>query len=130
MQVTDHYSPLDEPICPQTQVEVREILEEMCEKRIINGKQKEYLLGSSRPRRFYLLPKIHKNPNSWSVPNKIPPGRPIVSDCSSETYHTAEFVEYHLNSISRKHKSYLQDTYDLIQKTKISKSPLMLYSLP
>lgn len=120
LQITDHYSPLDEPIYPQTQGEVREILEEMYDKEVISGKQKEYLLGPGipRPRRFYLLPKIHKNSNSWTVPKKVPPGRPIVSDCSSETYHTAEFVEYHLNAISQKHKSYLKDTYDFINKTK------------
>lgn len=120
LQILDHYSPLSEPIYPQTQIEVREILEEMYEKELISGKQKEYLLGPGipRPRRFYLLPKIHKKTDSWTVPHKIPPGRPIVSDCDSETYHTAEFVEYHLNAISQKHQSYLKDTYDFISKTK------------
>uniref|UniRef100_A0A672MJB1 Reverse transcriptase domain-containing protein n=1 Tax=Sinocyclocheilus grahami TaxID=75366 RepID=A0A672MJB1_SINGR len=122
---TEHYSPLTEPIYPQTQKEVGEILEEMYENRIISGKQKEYLLGlgSPRARRFYLLPKIHKNSKSWSIPDRVPPGRPIVSDCNSETYNIAEFIEFYLSPISQKHASYLKDTYDFIQKTKDLKIP-------
>ncbi len=122
---TEHYSPLTEPIYPQTRKEVEEILEEMYDNKIISGKQKEYLLGpgSPRARRLYLLPKIHKTPQNWSKPNKVPPGRPIVSDCSSETYNIAEFIEFHLSPISQKHKSYLKDTYDFIEKTRELKIP-------
>ncbi len=105
---------------PQTSLEIRNILEEMCDKGVISGKQNNYLLGSGtpRPRRFYLLPKIHKDPENWSKAFKIPPGRPIVSDCDSESYYTAEFIEYFLGPISQKHESYLKDTYDFLQKTK------------
>lgn len=62
LAVTQQYCPLEEPMYPQTMVEVKPILDEMCEKGIINGRQKKYLLGTEtpRPRKFYLLPKIHK----------------------------------------------------------------------
>lgn len=65
---------------------VEEILNEMVDKK------KKNLLWDSlpRPKRFYLLPKIHKEPEEWRLPGEIPQGRPIVSDCNSETYHTAE----------------------------------------
>jgi len=118
LAVSEHYRPLKEPIFPQTQSEVKEILEEMCSQKIINIHQKNYLVGegSPRPRRFYLLPKIHKEPEKWSVPHEIPPGRPIVSDCNSETYFTAEYIEHFLNPLSTKHPSYLKDTYDFINK--------------
>ncbi len=120
LEVKDHYKPLTAPMYPQTSLEIRNILEEMCDKGVISGKQKNYLLGSGtpRPRRFYLLPKIHKDPENWSKAFKIPPGRPIVSDCDSESYYTAEFIEYFLGPISQKHESYLKDTYDFLQKTK------------
>lgn len=36
----------------------------------------------------------------------------IVSDYNSETYLTAEYIEYFLNLISRHHPSYLKDIYD------------------
>lgn len=125
LENTDHYTPLDKPIYPQTKVEVEAILEEMYDRKIINRKQWEYLSGPAVPRarRFYLLPKIHKERKKWSLPDKIPPGRPIVSDCNSETYNTAEFIEYHLNPISQKHPSYLRDTYDFIEKTKDLRIP-------
>lgn len=63
-----------------------------------------------RARLFYMLPKIHKDPAKWSKPHKIPPGRPIVSDCSSETYRTAEYVDHFLNPLSTTHPSYIKDT--------------------
>lgn len=118
LAVVEHYRPLEKPIYLQTMNLVTEILEEMCSKNIISGRQKEYLLGNGppRPRRFYLLPKIHKEPKDWSIPFKIPPGRPIVSDCNSETYFVAEYIEHFLNPISQKHPSYLKDTYDFISK--------------
>lgn len=102
LNVQEHYSPLAEPIYPQTTVEIREILEEMCEKKIISQDQKD-LSGSGTPRlrRFYLLPKTHKDPGSWSVPHKIPPGQPIVSVCDSESYYTAEYIEHFLGPISQ-----------------------------
>lgn len=120
LAVAEHYKSLEKPIYLDTMTEVRGILEEMYEKNILKDKQKEYLLGPSIPRarRFYLLPKIHKEPEKWSVPFKIPPGRPIVSDCNSETYYTAEYIEYFLGPISQKHPSYLKDTYDFISKVK------------
>uniref|UniRef100_A0A1A8RNC6 Reverse transcriptase domain-containing protein n=1 Tax=Nothobranchius rachovii TaxID=451742 RepID=A0A1A8RNC6_9TELE len=47
---------------------------------------------------------------------QVPPGRPIVSDCSSESYGSAEFIDYFLNPLSITHPSYVKDTYDFIQK--------------
>lgn len=66
LSVMDHYLPL----YTDTVKDIESILEDMLSKKIINAKQKEYLtgLGPPRPRRFYLLPKIHKEPEKWSVP--------------------------------------------------------------
>lgn len=51
--------------------------------------------SQTQPRCFYLLPKIHRNPKDWSQSFVTPPGRPIVSDCDSETYFIAEFLDYY-----------------------------------
>lgn len=120
LAVSDHYKTLDKPIYLETMNEVRDILEEMGQKHILKRAQIDYLMGPGTPRarRFYLLPKIHKEPEKWSIPFKIPPGRPIVSDCNSETYYTAEYIEHFLGPISQKHPSYLKDTYDFISKVK------------
>lgn len=70
-----------------------------------------------------MLPKIHKEPEKWSKPYETPPGRPIVSDCNSETYYTAEYLDFYLNPLSIKHPSYLKDTYDFVEKIKTLSIP-------
>ena len=117
---TNYYSKLSKPIYWDTIPLIEKIIQSLHQKKFINLKQKAYLLGDSepRPRLFYMLPKIHKEPSKWSKPGEIPPGRPIVSDCSSETYRTAEFIDFHLNPLSTKHASYIKDTYDFVDKVK------------
>jgi len=41
-----------------------------------------------------------------------------VSDCGSESYRVAEYIDSHLNPLSQKHASYVKDTYDFINKLK------------
>ena len=115
-----YYNKLNKPIYKETYTQIIKIFQTIYDKKLINAKQRNYLIGESepRPRRFYLLPKIHKDPAIWSKPFKIPPGRPIVSDCSSETYRAAEFIDYFINPLAKTHKSYIKDTYDFINKIK------------
>ena len=115
-----YYSKLNTPIYMDTLTQIVRIFKTLYEKKFINAKQRNYLIGESEPRarRFYLLPKIHKDPSKWSQPFIIPPGRPIVSDCNSETYRSAAFIDYYLNPLAKKHDSYIKDTYDFTEKIK------------
>jgi len=115
-----YYSKLKRPIYKETVPIVHKIINNLHQKKFVNFKQKNYLLGSAEPRArlFYMLPKIHKDPVGWSVPFQVPPGRPIVSDCDSETYRTAEYLDYFLNPLSTRHQSYIKDTYDFVEKVK------------
>lgn len=99
---------------------VRQILRTLRESKFITKKQEFYLMGLDNPRS---RPKIHKPPDTWSVPFQIPPGRPIVSDCGSETYETAEYIESFLNPISTRHPSYIKDSYDFIKRVSEIKLP-------
>ncbi|XP_036071479.1 uncharacterized protein LOC118599729 [Oryzias melastigma] len=121
-----YYKELEKPIYPETFDIITKIFHNLYDKKIINAKQRNYLIGDSEPRarKFYLLPKIHKEAASWSIPFVVPPGRPIVSDCGSETYRSAEFIDHFLNPLSTKHKSYIKDTYDFIEKIKNLNVPL------
>lgn len=116
LQDAEYYHKLDKPMYPETIPMVKTIVESLKRKKFINGKQKKYLIGDSQPRerRFYILPKIHKDPDKWTVPFQIPPGRPIVSDCNSETYFTAEYIDFYLNPLSVKHPAYIKDTYHFL----------------
>lgn len=96
---------LDHPIFLDSIPLVERIVNDLfCGKFI--DKQRQYLLRTNepRPRLFYMLPKIHKDRDEWCTFHQVPPRRPIVSDCSSETYHTAEFIDYFLNPLSTKHE--------------------------
>lgn len=121
---TNHYIPLPHPLATGTQKLVNNILHDLYTKGFITHKQKLFLMGPNphRPRQFYLLPKIHADPQGWTIPR----GRPIVSDCDSETYNIAEYIDLFLNPISQLHSSYLRDTYHFIDTISKCRMPLSL----
>lgn len=116
----NYYKKLDKPLYWETIPMVGDILSSLLKKKFINRKQFKYLVGDSQPRerRFYILPKIHKDPANWTVPYEIPPGRPIVSDCGSDTYNTAEYLDFYLGPLSIKHPAYVKDTYHFVSMVK------------
>lgn len=122
---TTYYIKLSEPIYLQTIPVVNQILDTLHKKKFITKKQMQFLKGDIQPRerRFYMLPKIHKDPQKWTLPYEIPPGRPIVSDCGSETYRTAEYIDFYLNPLSTKHASYVRDTYHFINMVRELRLP-------
>ena len=115
-----YYKPLQNSLQLDTQLLVRNITEALYRQKFINYKQKQYLDGPDepRPRLFYLLPKIHKPPGTWTVPSVVPVGRPIVSDCGSETYAITEYIDKFINPLAKLHPSYIQDTYFFVNKIK------------
>lgn len=114
----NHYREIPEPIFPNTCQQYNAILAEMKAKNLISYKLLQYLTAdpTSRERIFYLLPKIHKAPEKWTIPSRIPPGRPIVSDVQSESYHISKFIDYHLAPFATTHSSYVKNTYDFLDK--------------
>lgn len=124
-----YYKRLDGPIYLQTIPLIQDILLKLKKKRIINKRQLQYLQGDLHPRerRFYVLPKIHKDPAKWTIPFEVPKGRPIVSDCSSETYRTTEFLDFYLNPLSTRHPAYVKDTYHFVEIVKNLTLPSQFY---
>lgn len=113
-----YYRPITANLCGETQKQVQDIIRRLYTKNFITAKQRDFLYGpaSPRDRLFYLLPKIHKEPESWTIPHIIPPGRPIISDCGSVTYNVAQYIDSFLGPLSVKHPSYLKDTYHFLGK--------------
>lgn len=72
-----YYKNIPSSIQTVVQLQIRQIVRQLFHKKYISAKQRDYLLGSDDPRsrQFYLLPKIHKWPDTWT--------RPIVSDCNN-----------------------------------------------
>lgn len=125
LENSNYYQPLPGPMQSETQEIIKPIIDNLYYKKFINFKQLTYLYGpdSPRPRLFYLLPKIHKPPQSWTVPFSVPAGRPIISDCGSESYRIAEYIDYYLNPLAHMHSSYVKDTYDFVHKLRTLRVP-------
>ena len=78
------------PVYLNTTDEVNSILDKLLFNGWLDNKQVKYLRPAYNPRPcifLYFAKKKHKPMDKWFVPDKIPPGRPIVSDCSSDTCH-------------------------------------------
>ena len=59
--------------------------------------------------RFYLLPKTHKR--LYNVPR-----RPVISNCGYYTENISSFLDFDLQAIAKKVKSYIKDTNDFLKK--------------
>ena len=68
-----------------------------------------FLIKDAKFARFYLLPKIHKR--LYNVP-----GRPVISNCGYYTENISSFLDFHLQPIAKKVKSYIKDTNDFLKK--------------
>ena len=84
-----HYTPLAEYIAPIATSKISSVLHRIKRMGYISAKQLCYLdppPETPRNRQLHLLPKIHKTRDKCPQNNKMPPGRPIVSDCGCESY--------------------------------------------
>ena len=59
--------------------------------------------------RLYLLPKIHKRLHDV-------PGRPVISNCGYYTENISSFLDYHLQPLAQKVKSYIKDTNHFLNR--------------
>lgn len=119
----NYYIKLKDPLFLKNKANIEKVLTDMYNDGYITKKQLEYLSGPDdpRPRRFYILPKIHKNINTWPIPGHMPPGRPVVSDIDSESYRVSDYVDSFLKPLACKHPSYIKNSYDFIDKIKNGK---------
>ena len=44
------------------------------------------------------------------------PGRPVISNCGYYTENISSFLDFHLQPVSKKVKSYIKDTNDFLKK--------------
>ena len=122
---TMYYRKLDKPTYVDNVKPINDLLDEMASLNVISHKQHQFLRAneSDRQRIFYLLPKIHKPRAKWPQLNRMPEGRPIVSDCGSESYRISQYIDSFIRPISIKHPSYIKDTYDFVNKIRYQRIP-------
>jgi hypothetical protein len=112
-----YYLPIENSCTNNIIPTINAIITEIYQLGFISPEQYEFLtvLPSDNFRKFYLLPKIHKEPSTWPHPN-MPAGRPIVSDCNSPTYHISKYIDYFLQPLGTTHPSHIKDTYHFINQ--------------
>ena len=72
---------------------------------LLDAKVADNLISTdNKTPRVYLLPKIHKVENSCK--GKAVPGRPVISYVNCHTSKISKFVDYNLQPIVKKLKSY------------------------
>lgn len=114
-----YYYPLSESIADINVLEIKKCLNSLKHQKFITQKQYDFLLPKKyKERVIYFLPKIHKPPAKWTIPNKMPPGRPIVSDVGSETYNIAKYIDHFINPLAQGHTSFIKNSYEFLQKIK------------
>ncbi len=113
-----YYEKIEGPIYQKTIPLYNRELAILKNKNHINVKQLGILAAKDKlkPRYFYLLPKIHKAPDTWTIKNKLPPGRPIVSDSNGESKTITKFIDHHLKPLANKHPAFIKNSYDFINK--------------
>ena len=60
--------------------------------------------------KMYLLPKIHKR-----LYNVL--GRPVISNCGTQTEKVSQFFDNHLQRVMKTGKSYMKDSGDFSEKS-------------
>ena len=65
---------------------------------------------------LYLLPKTHKEPDSWLIPNELPNGRPIIS-CRNAIFSSCSiFLNNKIKDYVFKEKQFIKDSFELTKK--------------
>jgi len=96
---TKYYKKIDKLIYPEVIPKINRILARLKNRGFLSLKQLKFLTAkdTGKHRYFYMLPKIHKEQDKWTIPHKMPPGRPIVSDVNSESRHVTKYIDSFLN---------------------------------
>lgn len=113
-----HYKPITNTVSNENRERIHDIFENLLYRVRISKRQFQYLAPQDdiRLRRFYLIPKSHKPLEKWTQNGQIPPGRPIVSDCNSESCPSAEYIDSFLAPLAAMHESHIKDTTDFLSK--------------
>lgn len=132
LQNTKYYKKIKFPLSRSNSIQFNKILFSLFSNKHITNREYTALKPPPIPRSrlFYALPKIHKDPTSWSNPS-LPPLRPIISAVNSESHQIGKFLDLILQPLSTRHPSYIKDTWHFLDQISVIKCPqdCLLYSL-
>ena len=113
LQDVEFYEPLNRDVSLFTKQRLDIMLQTLYQRKFITRRELRFLSPESdnSERKFYLLPKLHKD--EWPSLH-VPPGRPIVSDVNSVSYNCSKILEFFLNPLCCLQESHLRDTGHVI----------------
>ena len=122
-----HYVEVSQPNIFDIQRIIKERVSAMHSKGTLDDETYRFLNNqTTTPKcgQLYLLPKIHKIKGTIlsaltdGICNlrELPPGRPIISQCSAPTYKIGAYCDYFLVPIVQNQLTYIKDTTDFINK--------------
>ena len=68
-----------------------------------------FIIKDAKFARFYLLSEIHKKLHNV-------PGRPVISNCGYHTENISSFLDFYLQPIAKKVKSFIKDNNDVLKR--------------
>lgn len=100
-----YYKRINNTIHTTTSEKTVEVISFLYQHKFISAKQRNFRCGPDNPRHrlFDLLPKIHKEPTTWTLPA-----------CDSTTYNIAQYIDHFLGPLSSLHPSYIKDTFNFL----------------
>ena len=111
-KTTSFYEKCDKKALKLQENSIALIVEKGFRQKLISETDKDLMQPSGKPNRLYGLPKVHKG---IQVGSKLPPCRPIVSNCGSNTDKISGFVDHYSKHLVKNLKSYVQDTPDFLR---------------
>ncbi len=114
---SNFYALIDHDLTLSTRQRLNTLLSLLRDRHFLSSRETRALEPPKEPkhRRFYLLPKIHKN--DWPEQD-MPPGRPIISDVGSVSRKCASLVEFFLAPLARRAPSFVRDSLHVISRLK------------
>ena len=95
---------------PDYRAKIDQKIDELLSSELINDFEASKLKSGCCTPKFYGLPKLHKEYDTF------PPLRPICSGFSSCTSKIAQFLDAFLEPLAQSNPSYVKDTSDFVQK--------------
>jgi Reverse transcriptase (RNA-dependent DNA polymerase) len=113
----EYYMELLHPAQPRTIQMVKQLVFDMRMSKSITPKEATYLIPPEecKPRKFYGLPKYHKERASWPDPH-MPPLRPIVTNVGTELSRLSQWLDFWIQDLAQQllKDSLVKDSYDFV----------------
>ena len=108
LENTEFYKKIDVNLTETHTDTINKVIQNFATSKLLSEQTaKALMVEAPKTAKFYMLPKVHKEGN---------PGRPIINAIGNPTSSIAEFVDFHLQPIAEKQRSYVKDTGDFLRK--------------